>query len=241
MADTLLVSDLHLSPQRPLGIRLFLNFLQQQAATAQRLFILGDLFDAWIGDDNQAAPIPQIIAALRTLSDSGTELLLMHGNRDFLIGDQFATMCGCTLLADPTVVNLAGTPTLLMHGDLLCTDDTEYQKARHLLRNPAFIADLLSKPIKERIALAAEYRKRSGEATSLKADGIMDVNQGTVEHYLREQGVRQLIHGHTHRPATHRFQLDGTDACRWVLPEWHEDRGGLLRVTSTEIIAEPVS
>lgn len=229
MKPVLFISDLHLSPERPETIDLFLRFLQGPAAQAEVLYILGDLFDAWIGDDYRESPIPQIQSALRTLSSQGTRLCLMHGNRDFLIGERFAAASGCELLDDPTLIRLGREPTLLMHGDLLCTDDQAYQQARRQLRNPAFIRELLARPIPERLALAREYRRRSGEATSLAPAEIMDVNQQALEQALRKRGARRLIHGHTHRPGHHRFQLDGEPADRWVLQEWHRHRGGYLR------------
>lgn len=238
MADTLFVSDLHLSPERPETIRLFLRFLQGPAEDATALYILGDLFDAWIGDDLQQPPIPLIQSSMQQLSAHGTRLLLMHGNRDFLIGERFAEASGCQLLQDPCLIELAGEPTLLMHGDLLCSDDQAYQEARQLLRSPDFIRDFLARPIPQRLALAREYRQRSGEATSLAPAEIMDVNQQTLEQMLRTHGARRLIHGHTHRPGHHRFQLDGKPAERWVLPEWHEDGGGYLRCNGEQLSAE---
>jgi len=230
MADVLLISDLHLSPTDSRNVRRFFGFLEREAKTAEALYILGDLFDAWIGDDNETSPIPEIKGALRKLSDGGCRVFVMHGNRDFLIGPRFATETGCSLLEDPTILELNGTATLLMHGDLLCTDDVEYQKARLFLRDPAFIEEFVSKPIPERAALAAEYRRRSGEATSTKASDIMDVNQQAVEQYMRQYGVLQLIHGHTHRPAIHEFQLSGTPARRIVLADWQAGGGEVLRI-----------
>lgn len=235
---TLFISDLHLSLERPGILRLFLRFLEEQAAGAEHLYILGDLFDAWIGDDDQTPPIPEILTAMRHCSERGTRLSLMHGNRDFLIGERFAGATGCSLLQDPTRLELEGPPTLLMHGDLLCTDDQDYQQARKLLRSPAFIQELMGKSIPERIAMAAEFRRRSGEATSLKSSDIMDVNQQTVEHTMREQDVTRLIHGHTHRPASHRFELDEKIVERIVLPEWHEQKGGYLKLDSKGLRSE---
>ena len=235
---SLFISDLHLAPERPGSLRLFFRFLEEQAVKAESLYILGDLFDAWIGDDNQSPPIPEIIHAMRACSEHGTSVYLMHGNRDFLIGERFAQESGSVLLHDPTRLDMEGTPTLLMHGDLLCTDDREYQQARQLLRSPAFIRELMQKSIPERIALAAEYRKRSGEAISLKPSAIMDVNQQSVEQMMREQGVSRLIHGHTHRPACHDFELDGKPVQCLVLPEWHEERGGYLRSESGQLTLE---
>lgn len=235
---TLFISDLHLSPERPGTLRLFFRFLDEQAAGAEHLYILGDLFDAWIGDDDETPPIPEILTAMRHCSERGTRLSFMHGNRDFLIGERFAEATGCSLLQDLTRLEIDGTPTLLMHGDLLCTDDHDYQQARKLLRSPAIIQELMEMSIPERIAMAAEFRKHSGEATSLKSSDIMDVNQQTVEHTMREQGVTRLIHGHTHRPASHRFELDEETVERIVLPEWHEQKGGYLKLDSKGLRSE---
>jgi len=233
LAATLFISDLHLTPQRPGIIRLLRRFLAGTAREAEQLYILGDLFDAWIGDDAIAPPVTDIIADLRDLVETGTWVGLMHGNRDFLIGDRFYRESGCTLLEDPTVVDLYGTPTLLMHGDLLCTDDVGYQEFRKEVRDPGFISAFLKKPIPERLALAAEYRRKSGEATSSKPGAIMDVNEGTVKSHLRTHHVCQLIHGHTHRPDHHHLMLDDANAERWVLPDWNEDRYGFLRADPT--------
>jgi UDP-2,3-diacylglucosamine hydrolase len=231
MADTLLISDLHLSAADPHNVERFVRFLDDEAAGAAALYILGDLFDTWIGDDNEAPPIPAITSALRRLTDGGCRLFVMHGNRDFLLGAVFAEKTGAELVADPLVVPFNGTPTLLTHGDLLCTDDLDYQKARLFLRDPAFIQDFLGRPLDERAALAAEYRRRSGEATSGKASDIMDVNQQAVEHLMTEHGVLQLIHGHTHRPAIHEFELGGRPARRIVLADWQAGGGEVLRIT----------
>lgn len=230
MAESLFISDLHLSHERPDTVRLFLRFLAQRASGANRLFILGDLFDAWIGDDNDAPPIPQILTALAEVAAGGVEVYFMRGNRDFLVGSRFAAATGCVLLEDPSVMQLDGTSILLMHGDLLCTDDLEYQQARKMVRSPAFIQGMLAKTIPERIALATEYRRRSGESTSLKAADIMDVNQQAVERYLRDHRATLLVHGHTHRPGRHDFPLDGAMATRIVLAEWHDHQGGYLRL-----------
>jgi UDP-2,3-diacylglucosamine hydrolase len=230
MADTLFISDLHLSAQRPATVALFLGFLEQVASGAGRLYILGDLFDAWLGDDDRTEPIPQIQDAMAKLAAQGTALFLMHGNRDFLIGKDFCRQAGCSLLQDPTVIDVAGEATLLTHGDLLCSDDRAYQEARRQLRNEAFISDFLAKPLAQRSALAAEYRRQSGEATSLLPEEIMDVNADAVADSMRLHKVRRLIHGHTHRPADHEFILDGEAAQRMVLAEWQEQQGEYLRI-----------
>ena len=233
--EHLFISDLHLSPTRPDITGLFLRFLQERAGQCASLFILGDLFDAWVGDDDRRPPIPETIAAMKQLADSGTTLYFISGNRDFLVGDAFAEATGCHMLPDTHVLQLAGSQALLMHGDLLCSDDREYQEWRKRLRNPAFIGEFLKKPIAERIAIAAEYRKRSGEAISMKAADIVDANQATVENYLRDAQATLLIHGHTHRPANHRFNLDAKLASRLVLPEWQEQSGGYLSVCGDSI------
>ena len=240
MSETLFISDLHLSAARPGCTELLLGFLAGRAGDADALYILGDLFDAWIGDDDPAPPNPRVIAGLRALSDNGTSVYLLHGNRDFLLGPAFAEASGCRLLPERTRIDLYATPTLLMHGDLLCTDDTAYQAMRSQIRSPAFTEQFLSRPIPERRAIADDYRRRSGEATSLKADDIMDVNQRAVEQTMRELGVRRLIHGHTHRAGRHEFQFDGEPAERLVLAEWHQDRGQVLCATPQGIRVEAV-
>jgi len=234
-ARILLISDLHLSADCMQTVQLFQRFLQETAAQADALFILGDLFDAWIGDDNNAEPWPAVRHQLASLTAAGTEVFVQHGNRDFLLGDDFCRHTGVQLLAEEAVIDLFGTPTLLMHGDTLCTDDLAYQQARLFLRNPNFIADFLAKPLAERAAIAVEYRQRSGEATSLLASDIMDVNQQAVLNVMRQHGVTRLIHGHTHRQGQHQVDLDGMTAERIVLGEWHPDHGMALEVTADGI------
>lgn len=228
MSDTLFISDLHLAQERPGTLALFLDFLRRRAPRAGALYILGDLFDAWIGDDDPSTLAEQVRAGLRELTELGTEVYLQHGNRDFLLGEAFLQATGCRLIDETHVIEHAGERILLMHGDLLCTDDVGYQQARQMLRDPAFIADFLARDLAERAALAASYRAKSGEATSLLAEDIMDVNPDTVADYLRRHDANTLIHGHTHRPATHTMVVDGHEATRRVLPEWHEDTGFAL-------------
>jgi UDP-2,3-diacylglucosamine hydrolase len=225
----LLISDLHLSETRPAITERFLLFLRDQAPAADTLYILGDLFDAWVGDDSDDVLARSVRSALRAASGS-TRILLQHGNRDFLIGEDFAAATGIQLIPDEWVVSLGGVPTLLMHGDLLCTRDRDYLQARAMLRDPAFIADFLSKPLPQRIAIAREYRARSGEATSLKAEDIMDVTPEEVLRQLRRHGVNHLVHGHTHRQARHPLDLDGQPAERWVLGDWREDAASALQI-----------
>ena len=240
MTETLFISDLHLSGERPETVQRFLRFLQQRAPQADQLYILGDLFDAWIGDDLDLPPIPQIKQALQRLTGNGVPVSLMHGNRDFLIGERFCQETGAELLPDPTLIDLEGIPTLLMHGDLLCSDDLAYQAFRRQIREPAFIQAFLQQSIPDRLKTAAEYRTRSGEANSLKAEAIMDVNQQTVEDFMRDHDARRLIHGHTHRPDVHSFTLDGAEARRYVLADWDDDRAALLRISPEGWQSEPI-
>jgi UDP-2,3-diacylglucosamine hydrolase len=228
VSEHLFISDLHLAPERPAAVELFLGFLGQRARGADALYLLGDLFDAWVGDDDDTPPYPRIRAALRELTASGTRCHLMHGNRDFLIGRAFARDTRCTLLQDPTLVNLGGEPTLLMHGDLLCTDDVPYQKFRRRIRNPIVTRLALWKSLEKRRSMAAEYRRKSALAMAEKTEDIMDVSQETVEDYMRRFRAARLIHGHTHRPADHAFELDGRSVTRSVLAQWHRDRGEVL-------------
>jgi UDP-2,3-diacylglucosamine hydrolase len=218
------ISDLHLAIERPDTLALFEHFLTSGPKPGDRLFILGDLFDVWIGDDDDAELAVRVRAALRALSDRGVALFIQRGNRDLIMGRRLMRECGARLLPDCFVTEVAGRPTLLMHGDLLCTDDVDYQKTRRRFRNPLFQWIMLRKSLQARRRIVAEYRRRSSELTALKPSDIMDVNQDTVVRYLKKYRVRQLIHGHTHRPAVHEHRLPGNGmATRIVLPEWHED------------------
>jgi UDP-2,3-diacylglucosamine hydrolase len=226
---TLFISDLHLTATRPAVTELFIRFLRQEARAAAALYILGDFLEYWIGDDALAHPEHRpIIDGLRGLSDSGVPIHLMHGNRDFLLGDEFAHVTGCRLMPDPSVIDLYGKRVLLMHGDVLCTEDVEYQQFRQVVRDPQWQRQFLALPASERDAIARNYREKSRESTSHKPLEIMDVTQAAVEAAMREHRVRELIHGHTHRPAEHRFTLDGAAARRIVLGDWYE-QGSVLR------------
>lgn len=225
---TLFISDLHLAPERPGTVRLFLSFLRGRARGAARLFILGDLFDAWIGDDDDTPTHRTVIDALRALSDSRNACALMHGNRDFLIGRRFARATGCSLLRDPTQIELDGEPLLLMHGDLLCTDDVPYQRFRRKVRNPLVQRLFLWKSLSERRRIAADYRKKSAAAMSEKSAEIMDANPDEISRRMQRARVQRLIHGHTHRPADHQLLLNGHEATRHVLADWREDFGEVL-------------
>lgn len=214
---TLFISDLHLQGERTPADGLLRRFLAEQAIDAEALYILGDLFEAWLGDDLVLPEYRDILQALRALTDSGVPVYLMHGNRDFLLGEEFCRQSGCHILPDPFVIDLYGRPTLLMHGDLLCSDDLPYQQMRRQIRDPLWISGFLAKTPEERIAFAQQLRERSREETGQKAEYVMDVNQGTVASFLHDYGVSRLIHGHTHRPAMHSLP-DG--AQRLVLGDW---------------------
>lgn len=219
---TLFISDLHLEESRPDITDAFLGFLEHHAHGVERLYILGDFFEAWIGDDERT-PLQETVAqALKAVSDSGTELFLMHGNRDFLIGEDFCARAGATLLDDPTVVDLYGTPTLLMHGDSLCTADEEYQKFRANMRNPQMQQMILSRPLEDRQQMARQLRDVSMAKNQGKAEAIMDVTPEEVVTEMEKHGVQRLIHGHTHRPAIHDLQANGQPARRIVLGDWDE-------------------
>lgn len=224
---TLFISDLHLESTRPATTTLFLDFLERRARHAEALYILGDLFEAWIGDDDDAEPGGAVAAALRTLTDQGVPTYFLHGNRDFLLGERFAAASGIQLLPESWVIKLAGERVLLLHGDTLCTDDIEYQAFRAQVRDPAWRARTLALPLTQRRALAGQLRETSQQATRQKAADITDVNPAAVDQALRAQGVHRLIHGHTHRPALHHWSLDGQSARRAVLGDWH-DQGSVL-------------
>lgn len=220
----LFISDLHLQEKRPDITRAFLHFLQTRAIEAQALYILGDFFEAWIGDDGMYAFQHGIAQALNRLHQHGVPIYLMHGNRDFLIGQDFCREAGCELLPDPCVVDLDGERVLLSHGDRLCTGDRDYMRLRRWLRNPLSIALLRRLPLSWRQHIARRLRQSSRERTGLKAADIIDVTPSEVSRIMRHYDVRTLIHGHTHRPNTHCFQLDGQSAQRIVLGDW--DRFG---------------
>lgn len=220
----LLISDLHLEQERPDITRAFLHFLQTRAVHAEALYILGDFFEVWIGDDAISPFQRSISAALRELSETGTQIFLMHGNRDFLIGKAFCREAGCSLLNDPTLLELPSGPVLLMHGDSLCTRDEAYMRMRRILRNPLTLWVLRHLPLSTRHKLARKLRNESRSQTRMKAADIVDVTPDEVVSTMRRHGVRTLIHGHTHRPATHKLEIDGQTATRIVLGDW--DRQG---------------
>jgi UDP-2,3-diacylglucosamine hydrolase len=217
---TLFIADLHLSPERPAVCRAFLDFLEQRASQADVLYILGDLFEAWIGDDDPSAMARQVIAALRQLTDTGTEVYFQPGNRDFLVGKRFCRETGAVLLPDEYIAQVNDKPMLLMHGDTLCLDDEAYQKFRSKVRKPFYMWILAHLPLKKRLKIASDWRQRSMAANSNKASTIMDVSPEEVIRLLGHYGVDTLIHGHTHRPAAHPLKLASGDAQRLVLGDW---------------------
>jgi len=232
---TLFISDLHLHPSRPAITALFLAFLRFEAAEAEALYILGDLFEAWVGDDEDGDLADSVRSALRDLCASGVPLFVMRGNRDFLFGPRFAADTGARLLADPCVISLYDQPTLLMHGDLLCSDDRDYLAFRERVRDPAWQEQFLAQSLGTRRAFAAQARAASQHhQASLRDDGslemITDVNLVAVEGMLTRFGVTRLIHGHTHRPAIHALRAGGHSAQRIVLGDWY-DQGSVLRVS----------
>ena len=228
---TLFFSDLHLDPSRPAITELFGGFLDGEARRADALYILGDLFEAWVGDDDPAETGAFVAGRLRALVDAGVPVSFIRGNRDFLLGADYARRCGMRLLPDPAVVVVHGEPTLLLHGDLLCTDDVAYQQFRAQTRDPAWQARFLAQPLQARLAFAAQARAasqaRHGELqASGMAEAITDVAPATVQAWFARYGVRRMIHGHTHRPAVHD---EGHGHTRIVLGDWYE-QGSVLRV-----------
>ena len=233
--STLFIADLHLDDSRPQITTLFENYLAgDDVRNADALYILGDLVEAWIGDDDDAELPERIAAAIRKVRDSGVPVYFMVGNRDFLLGEAFAARAGMTLLEDGVVHDIHGQPTLLMHGDVLCTDDVEYQAVRRQVRNPQWQAQILAMPLQARRALAVQAREDSRKHTGSTMESIMDVNAEAVGDAMRHAGVTRLIHGHTHRPKIHSFELDGASAQRIVLGDWYK-QGSVLRVTADDI------
>jgi UDP-2,3-diacylglucosamine hydrolase len=232
---TLFISDLHLDPSRPHITALFEGYLAgDEVRHADALYILGDLVEAWIGDDDDAELPQRIATATSAVRDAGIPVYFMVGNRDFLLGDAFAKRAGMTVLDDGTVHEIEGKPTLLMHGDVLCTDDVAYQAVRRQVRSPEWQAHVLSMPLEARRALATQARQDSRTHTGSTMESIMDVNADAVAEAMRKVGVTRLIHGHTHRPAVHSLTLDGKAAERIVLGDWYE-HGSVLRLDASGV------
>jgi UDP-2,3-diacylglucosamine hydrolase len=220
---TLFLSDLHLSPERPSAIAAFHAFAAGPAREAAAVYVMGDLFDWWVGDDQLRDPfIAPIVKSLRALADAGVPVFVARGNRDFMLGDAFERASGATLLPEQQLLDLFGVSTLISHGDELCTDDAEYQAYRARVRTPEAMRRLLRLPYAVRRLMAAWLRRKSSSDKSLKPEYIMDVNADAVADAFRAHGAQRMIHGHTHRPNRHRHDVDGTSRERWVMADWHE-------------------
>jgi UDP-2,3-diacylglucosamine hydrolase len=219
---TLFASDLHLDSESPWAIDAFLAFLDGTARSAEALYLLGDLFEVWVGDDDDSPDHARTCAGLKALTDSGVAVYVIHGNRDFLLGDGFALRTGVKLLPDPVLVDLYGVPTLLSHGDVFCTEDPSYQQLRSIVRRPGFQQRFLARPLVARRRLASAARAGSKAHTERTIPTIMDVNPEAVIRAFRATGARRLVHGHTHRPAIHPGVVDGTNTERVVLAPWYE-------------------
>lgn len=239
----LFVSDLHLDAAAPEAIAQFEAFLAHQARGAESLYILGDLFEAWVGDDDAEPARDRVCRALRAATDAGLVAFVLHGNRDFLYGAGFTARTGVRVLPDPVLAELDDTPVLLSHGDLFCTDDHAYQELRTVVRDPSFQRRFLALPLAARSLLAAEARAGSRAHTARVVPQIMDVNEQAVQSAFQVSGARWLIHGHTHRPATHEYLLEGEPARRIVLGAWYETGSYLVwsRGEHRQVSLGPVS
>ncbi|KRG68183.1 UDP-2,3-diacylglucosamine diphosphatase [Pseudoxanthomonas dokdonensis] len=233
---TLFISDLHLDASRPQITALFIGFLEGEARRADALYILGDLFEAWVGDDDPSELGASVAQALHAVASAGVPLYFIHGNRDFLLGGRFADRCGMRLLPDPAVINLYGKPVLLGHGDLLCSDDLAYQAFRAQTRNPDWQQQFLAQPLPARLAFAAQARAASAahqggmkQTDQAQFETVTDVTPATVRATFQRYGVDTMIHGHTHRPAVHALDVDGRACTRVVLGDWYQ-QGSVLRV-----------
>ncbi|NDL65059.1 UDP-2,3-diacylglucosamine diphosphatase [Acerihabitans arboris] len=237
---TLFVADIHLSVQEPAITAGFLHFLRRQAAHADALYILGDLFEAWIGDDDPAPLHDEIAAALNALAQRGVPCFFIHGNRDFLLGKDFARACGMTLLPEERLLTLYDRPILILHGDTLCTDDLAYQRYRRRVNQRWLQRLFLALPLKWRLRIAGRMRADSQRANGAKSQTIMDVSPQAVVATLERYQAQWMIHGHTHRPAIHTLDIRGGSAHRAVLGAWHH-QGSMVRVTrdSVELIEFP--
>lgn len=239
------ISDLHLQEDAPDSARLFFQFLDKLPAQTEALYVLGDLFEVWIGDDDNDPFVQSVIRALRNVSDRGIRVNFMRGNRDFLYGDAFAGQTQGLVLEDETIIDWQGEPCLLLHGDQLCTDDLAYQQFRQMVRSSKWRGDFLLKPLAERRAIAQEMRRRSREAQQGKAEYIMDINEAALADMVRKHRVSRVIHGHTHRPAVHQHSIDGTSVQRIVLGDWHNSAqifcGESRRGNTTSLHTDPIA
>lgn len=234
---TLFISDLHLHESRPQITRAFFHFLHTDAAQAEALYILGDFFDSWIGDDDDAQLPQEVASELFALSQKGVAIYFMVGNRDFLLGNEYASKAGMTIIPDGIVIDLYGTSTLLMHGDSLCTDDIEYQQFRAMVRNTQWQQQILAQPLAVRRVLAEQLREKSQSLTSMKAQDITDVTPAEVNAQMEQANVTRLIHGHTHRPARHPLIINDKQAERIVLGDWH-DSAWCIKASANELALE---
>ena len=244
---TLLIADMHLSHDTPEINQGFYRYLEQTAQDADVLYILGDLFDAWIGDDLLDTPHPlsavahEVMTRLRALSDAGTAVYFIHGNRDFLLGERFINDCGATLLPESEQVELQGVPAVILHGDSLCTKDEAYMAFRAQSRNEQWQSQILALPLEQRLELAKSLRMQSGDANAGKAEDIMDVTQEEVVALMQRHGVSTMIHGHTHRPKVHDLTVEDVPAKRFVLGDWDSEHGwDIVIESSKDRHAEPV-
>lgn len=231
--EILFISDLHLSPDRPLIIKLFTRFINERAIYADALYILGDFFEYWVGDDDPADGLESVFSAFDTLNKNNIPVYFMHGNRDFLIGSAFEKRTHCQIISDPQVVSVYNHKIVLMHGDSLCTKDIKYQEFKTLVRSSAWQKTFTDKALSERKSIVESLRKTSKSETSSKNEVIMDVDQQAVNDQFRSEKTRYLIHGHTHRPDIHNFKLDNKPVTRIVLGDWYE-QGSLLSITKQD-------
>lgn len=223
------ISDLHLTPERPHSTEWFDNFMKNSVGLLEKIYILGDLFEIWIGDDGRdALGQSEVESILSEAAKNDIYLYFMHGNRDFLVGADFEKRTGCKILDDPSIISLGSTKVLLTHGDSSCTDDIEHQNARKEMVSSKWKVAFLGKSIDDRMEIALTFRKKSESAKKAKSMEIMDVNQTHIEKLMREYGVVTMIHGHTHKPTVHEFDLDGTPAIRYVLGDWYTQKSVLL-------------
>jgi UDP-2,3-diacylglucosamine hydrolase len=244
LRDPVFISDLHLTDTQPATLDRFVRFTHEVATAHRELVILGDLFEYWAGDDDLDAGVGRVVAdALRELAERGVTVFLMHGNRDLLLGRGFAQATGATLIADPTLAELTDGAALLAHGDAYCTRDAEYLRFRATVRDPEWQRGFLAQPLEQRRDFIGHARAASESGKKTKPMEIMDVTPAAIDAALRSAGITRMIHGHTHRPATHRWALDGRAAERWVLPDWDFDariatnRGGYLGVVEGHLVA----
>lgn len=238
MQETLFIADIHLDPRNTATIPLFKHFLKQRAPHAEAVYILGDLFESWVGDDEDDPVYEDICQQLKSTTATGTPIYIMHGNRDFLLGEQFCKKTGCQLLEEPSCIDLYGHNVLLMHGDSLCTEDMGYQAFRQQVRQPEWQAQFLAAPLAQRRMIAKQARDESQQHTKETEAVIMDVTMGAVIDALRQHNSYCLIHGHTHRPASHEFSYNNHRAFRHVVGAWSADKAKILRCTPESVQLE---